>query len=65
VQLPSNSGRKVTEAVIWRKTDWISAWSSVSVFSGGGSAADVGVTFSLSVALRDEDFFEGLEKIWT
>ena len=39
VQLPSSMGKKVTEAVICRKTDWISAWISASVFSSGTSLA--------------------------
>jgi hypothetical protein len=37
VQLPSNMGKKVTEAVICRKMDWISACISASVFSSGAS----------------------------
>ena len=34
VQLPESWGRKVTEAVIWRKMEAISSWISFSVFSG-------------------------------
>lgn len=39
MQSPSSCGRKVTDAVIWRKIDWISSWISFSVFSGAGSGA--------------------------
>lgn len=38
VQLPSSMGKKVTEAVICRKMDWISACISASVFSSDPSA---------------------------
>lgn len=71
MQSPSSCGRKVTEAVIWRKMDWISDWISASVLSagGGGSAvSEEGVGFSLSVGLElREDLvdLEGFEKIWT
>ena len=37
MQLPASScGRKVTQAVIWRKMDWISVWISFSDFASGG-----------------------------
>jgi hypothetical protein len=31
-------GKNVTDAVICRKTDWISDWISASVFSSGGAS---------------------------
>jgi hypothetical protein len=79
VQLPSSIGRNVTEAVIWRKTDWISAWISASVFS---SAASPELLLSVSVAVLKyltysgaefsfpDDFFDELDlafllNIWT
>jgi hypothetical protein len=40
VQSPLSWGRKVTEAVIWRKMAAISAWISCSVFSGAMGAED-------------------------
>lgn len=54
----------MTEAVICRNIDWISAWISVSVFSAGGVSSE-GVEFSLSVDLEEDFFLEGLENIWT
>jgi uncharacterized membrane protein YbhN (UPF0104 family) len=61
VQLPSSIGRKVTEAVIWRKSDWISCWISVSVFSAAGAASGVAASAPSSVVVfswpSEEDFF--------
>jgi hypothetical protein len=58
VQSPSNCGKNVTEAVICRKIDWISAWISASVFSAGGVGTSSGPAFSLSAAFLEDDFFD-------
>lgn len=64
VQSPLSWGRKVTDAVIWRKMAAISDWISASVFSAVGAAE--GAEFSPSAGFEDlEDFdFVGW-KIWT
>ena len=50
MQSPSSCGRKVTEAVIWRKMDWISSWISFSVFSGAGGSAAAFLVRGLALA---------------
>ncbi len=63
---PSSCGKNVTEAVIWRKIAWISAWISASVRSGGGSGEeDSGAVFSLSVDFLEDFFEEAFLKIST
>jgi hypothetical protein len=53
VQFPSNTGKKVTEAVICRKIAWISSCISASVFSGGGNTASSPSLSTVSNVLGD------------
>ena len=69
MQSPVSCGRKVTEAVIWRKMAAISDWISASVLSGAMAEGVLeGLEFSWSLAVEDDlddlDFFVGW-KIWT
>lgn len=65
MQSPLSWGRKVTEAVIWRKMAAISAWISGSVFSAGAAGA-APATFSWLLDLEEDlDLDFVVWKIWT